>query len=178
MEAADPAGLRTATPAPWWDGLWTAEGPGYDMEEVADFVSKITPKPRDWFDNLTDFFAGMGDFLSFGGTEIVRDLGGLADTVDTGSGWYMGGQVVGVGVSIGIGGGLQAGGTAWGRGAKLMRYRNTGGGGLSFYHRGSRTFSLDVHRWGPKGGPSTPWWKWPHYNRRPGIGRHRPWEGW
>jgi hypothetical protein len=154
------------------------------MEEVADLVSRITPKPRDWFDNLTDFFAGMGDFLSIGATEIVRDLGGLGDVVDTGSGWYMGGQVAGAGLSIGIGGGFQAGGTAWGRGAKLMRYRNTGGGGLNFYNRGERVFAADIHRWVPKkGGPPAPWWRWPHYHRGfegPGgaIGRHRPWQGW
>ncbi|MCS6862741.1 MAG: hypothetical protein NZT92_20745, partial [Abditibacteriales bacterium] len=50
---------------------------------------------RDWFDHLTDFMAGMGDTISLGLTESIRDLMGTDAYVNQGSGWYLGGQIAG-----------------------------------------------------------------------------------
>ena len=64
---------------------------------------------RDWFDDLTDFSAGMGDTLSFGLTAQVRGWMGTDSFVNRCSGWYSGGEWAGVGLDIAIGG---AGGAA------------------------------------------------------------------
>jgi RHS repeat-associated protein len=46
-------------------------------------------------DNATNFVAGWGDTLSGGGTEYVRDWLGVNDYVNTSSGYYFAGEVVG-----------------------------------------------------------------------------------
>ena len=38
---------------------------------------------------------------------------------------------------------------------------------------GSRTPDIRIN---PFGGKGNGWEKYPHYHRRPGIGKHRPWE--
>lgn len=45
------------------------------------------PDNRDWVDKASDFFAGWGDQLTFGGTGLIRNWIGVGDVVDTGSGW-------------------------------------------------------------------------------------------
>ncbi len=49
----------------------------------------------DWLDNASNFSAGAGDFISFGGTTLVRQGLGVNDVVDTGSGAYVGGAISG-----------------------------------------------------------------------------------
>ncbi|WP_326557568.1 LamG-like jellyroll fold domain-containing protein [Micromonospora sp. NBC_01796] len=52
---------------------------------------------------------------------------------------------------------------------RCHRFPNVGGFGCDMRYKGKRTFGLHYHK--VKG-------KWrPHYHRRPGIGKHRPWEG-
>ncbi|MFD3569595.1 DNRLRE domain-containing protein [Streptomyces sp. NPDC058667] len=53
------------------------------------------------------------------------------------------------------------------------RFPNTGGGGCDFSWKGQRKFGVHYHRHNWSGGS---WWKRWHYHRRPGIGRHRPWQ--
>lgn len=61
---------------------------------------------------LVDFSAGMGDTLSFRLTNMVRNAMGTNDVVNKCSGSYLGGEVVGAALDIGIGGaaGLEAAG--------------------------------------------------------------------
>lgn len=51
-------------------------------------------------------------------------------------------------------------------------YKNSKGGGIDFYRKGQRFFSLHWHRFTVKGKTMNR----PHYHRLPGIGRHRPWQ--
>jgi RHS repeat-associated protein len=62
------------------------------------------PGAPDWFDHLSDFGAGWGDTLSFGLTHGFRALAGYDNYVNHNSGWYHGGQAVGVAHSIALGG--------------------------------------------------------------------------
>jgi len=50
---------------------------------------------RDWFDKATDFMAGMGDKISLGLTDVIRDWMGTNDSVDKDSGWYTAGGYAG-----------------------------------------------------------------------------------
>ena len=76
-------------------------------------------------------------------------------------------------------------GAAMGTGARLAgwRFSNTRGLGIRFSKgktarrtdftwKGARKFGFHSHRI-----PGQSRWKVLHYHRRPGIGRHRPWEG-
>ena len=56
--------------------------------------------------NVTNFFSGWGDTLSFGGTKVVRGWLGADDVVDYGSGAYMGGQGAGFVHSVAMGRGF------------------------------------------------------------------------
>ena len=153
---------------------WTTDQPGYDMEEVAELVSKLTRRPRDWFDNLTDFSAGTGDTISFGGTKIGRGLLGVEGAVDTGSGWYMGGQVAGYAWWT-VGGGklVCPAGPVFGR----TRYRGAGRAGI--LNRGTKLRIgwtwRDEPRWGlsPRNG-------WGPHGGKPGTPEHwhRDWNPW
>ncbi len=74
-----------------------------------DAVNKVDPSGHDWFDNTSDFFAGWGDSLTGGATGIIRGwmigrIGGEGDGVNHDSGYYFGGQIVGVGHSVALGG--------------------------------------------------------------------------
>ncbi|MEU3720755.1 hypothetical protein, partial [Streptomyces californicus] len=53
---------------------------------------------------------------------------------------------------------------------KCFRYPNVGGGGCKYSWKGHQKFRVDLHRLNGRRG------YWPHYHRRPGIGRHRPWD--
>jgi hypothetical protein len=50
----------------------------------------------------SNFFAGMGDTISFGLTQRVRRWLGYDDVVDNRSGAYQWGQVAGTGVNLGL----------------------------------------------------------------------------
>jgi RHS repeat-associated protein len=58
-------------------------------------VNESDPNGTDGFDNVSNFFAGWGDTLSFGGSGRVRQWIGVDDVVDRSSGAYVGGVVVG-----------------------------------------------------------------------------------
>ncbi|WP_327372338.1 DNRLRE domain-containing protein [Streptomyces sp. NBC_01217] len=53
---------------------------------------------------------------------------------------------------------------------KCFRYPNVGGFGCKYSYKGHQKFRVDLHRLNGRRG------YWPHYHRRPGIGRHRPWD--
>jgi RHS repeat-associated protein len=55
----------------------------------------IDPLGLDWLDDAANFFAGWGDTLTGGGTQVIRKWIGVDDPVNPNSGWYQGGQVVG-----------------------------------------------------------------------------------
>jgi len=116
-------------------------------------VNAVDPSGDDWFDDLTNFFAGMGDTISFGLTEHIREWLGVNEVVDHSSGWYTGGEVAGY---------------AWWLSFNYYGYRT----GYEF--RFGKNFRLAP--WGNRTGHQ--YGKWPHYHRRGrgGIGRHRPWE--
>ena len=83
----------------------------------------------------------------------------------------------------GVIGGLS--GASWGGAAKAagwrlsrstgldLRFSSGGGRGTDFLWNGSRKFAIHSHRLPKSRIPFSL-----HYHRRPGIGRHRPWEGW
>jgi hypothetical protein len=61
----------------------------------------VPPDPnRDWFARAADFAAGMGDAVSCGITQRIRQAAGFDDVVDKNSGYYRGGQWAGTAVSI------------------------------------------------------------------------------
>lgn len=63
----------------------------------------IDPSGLDWLDNTSDFIAGAGDSLTFGGTAIVRRLlNGGDDPANHCSGWYKGGEYTETGVEIAL----------------------------------------------------------------------------
>ncbi|WP_144022737.1 ricin-type beta-trefoil lectin domain protein [Asanoa hainanensis] len=53
---------------------------------------------------------------------------------------------------------------------RCLRFPNAGGFGCDLRYGGTRKFGIHYHR--SKNGKYRP-----HYHRRPGIGKHRPWEG-
>ncbi len=57
-----------------------------------------------WFDNTTNFAAGMGDAISLGLTARVRMWIGVDDVVDRSSGWFKGGTVAGIATDVASGG--------------------------------------------------------------------------
>ncbi len=85
----DPKTGRFTQMDPIGDGLnWYAYCGG-------DPRNGVDPWGLDWLDNAANFTAGWGDALTFGMTGRVRMWLGVNDVVDEGSGWYIGGQVVG-----------------------------------------------------------------------------------
>jgi RHS repeat-associated protein len=91
-------------------GRWTSKDPivfnggdpnlyGYGLN---DPVNRLDPAGLKWYDHFdwlqpaSDFFAGFGDTLSFGLTDLVREAIDVNDVVNTCSGWYAGGELAGV----------------------------------------------------------------------------------
>ena len=63
-------------------------------------VNYIDPLGLNWFDNVVNFGTGMGDAVSFGGTQWLRNQFSVYDgTVNYSSGSYAGGQITGYGVA-------------------------------------------------------------------------------
>ncbi|MFC0004532.1 ricin-type beta-trefoil lectin domain protein [Micromonospora siamensis] len=52
---------------------------------------------------------------------------------------------------------------------RCLRFPNVGGFGCDLRYKGTRKFGIHYHKVHGR-------WR-PHYHRRPGIGKHRPWEG-
>jgi len=83
-------------------------------------VNRIDPDGLDAFDDISDFFAGYGDTLSFGGSKIARKyigiwsgIGDANEAVDYSSTTYLAGQVTGtvhgiVEGGVGIAGSVRA----------------------------------------------------------------------
>src|SRR5262249_52406128 len=67
----------------------------YDSDNLSGYVDN-----RDWFQNASDFAAGMGDAVSCGLTQRIRAAAGYDDVVDKNSGYYKGGQVAGTVVAV------------------------------------------------------------------------------
>jgi hypothetical protein len=64
-------------------------------------LSLTDPSGLDGWDNFSNFVAGAGDSLTFGGTEIIRRLMNDGyDPVNHCSGWYKGGEYTEVAVEI------------------------------------------------------------------------------
>ncbi|MER6037920.1 RHS repeat-associated core domain-containing protein, partial [Streptomyces sp. NPDC001835] len=53
---------------------------------------------------------------------------------------------------------------------QCWRYPNAGGFGCKYLWKNHQKFRIDIHKLNGRRG------YWPHYHRRPGIGRHRPWD--
>ncbi len=71
-----------------------------------------------------------------------------------------------------VGGGVAALSKA-GYALKVWRYKNIGGIGINILKNGSRRFGVDIHKINYQGIDKIKL----HYHRRPGIGKHRPYEG-
>jgi hypothetical protein len=72
----------------------------------------------DWLDNLSNFFAGWGDTLTFGATGWIRQQMGVDSVVNRESGWYRGGEWTGLAHST-----LMGGATGWARNAGMKGLR-------------------------------------------------------
>jgi hypothetical protein len=56
---------------------------------------------------------------------------------------------------------------------RLFRYPRARGWGINLYRGSRRIFAIEWHRFELRTGRTV---NRLHYHRRPGIGRHRPWE--
>ena len=84
-----------------------------------DPINNADPYGLDWLDDASNFSAGWGDMLTFGGTDWVRGKMGTNVVVKYNSGAYLGGQAVGAVHSIAMG---SAGGLKATRAARSIRY--------------------------------------------------------
>ena len=93
--------------------------------------------------------------------------------------WRGGGIATGLGALSGLTWGGSSSRIGWRFGSKTrrglglgVRFSGGGGRGTDFLWNGSRKFAIHSHRRPRNLLPASL-----HYHRRPGIGRHRPWEG-
>jgi RHS repeat-associated protein len=70
-----------------------------------DPVNLVDPSGLDAVDDLSNFFAGAGDSLTFGGTDLFRSWIGQNEAVDHTSGWYRAGEASEIAVEIAVTGG-------------------------------------------------------------------------
>jgi RHS repeat-associated protein len=89
-------------------GRWTSQDPlGFEAGD-ADLFRYVGNGPDvgsdvsglDWIDVGANFFAGFGDSLTFGATNLVREWRGWNGGIDQSSGWYVGGELTEVGIEI------------------------------------------------------------------------------
>ena len=73
-----------------------------------DPVNRADPTGLDWLDNTANFFAGVGDSLTFGITDQIREWLGVNDVVDKASLAYRVGEYTEVGAEIALTGGAKA----------------------------------------------------------------------
>ncbi|MBN1570137.1 MAG: hypothetical protein JXA73_20005 [Acidobacteria bacterium] len=84
-------------------GRWMAKDPilfsGGDTNlygyVFSDPVNLTDANGLDWLQNASNFFAGMGDSITFGGTDWVRNSLGIGGAVDPCSSWYNAGGIAG-----------------------------------------------------------------------------------
>ena len=120
-------------------------------------------------DDASNFSAGFGDTITFGGTAWIRGQWNKKiwsdefDSIDPCSDSYVAGKWSGYAWEVGFGAEILRG-FRWMKSAK------------GFEKAWSRDFRTGWHRLSkgkyPGAGKNLP-----HYDRRPGIGKHRPWEG-
>lgn len=111
-------GLRDYDPE---TGRWTCKDPiGFEggdpnlyVYSGNDSINETDPLGLDWLQDLSDFSAGFGDNVTFGGTRLIRQYFGYDDVVNKCSGWYKGGEWAGLATitATGFAGGLKAAGT-------------------------------------------------------------------
>lgn len=97
-------------------GRWTAKDPanfeGGDTNlyvyAANDPIDLMDPTGLSFMQGLTNFSAGFGDKITFGGTRWIRKKLGVDEVVNPCSGWYATGGVAGVVVGSTIAGGLLA----------------------------------------------------------------------
>jgi RHS repeat-associated protein len=126
-------------------------------------IMRVDPDGEDWLDTATNFFAGMGDAITFGLTDKIRDWIGVNDVVDHNSGAYKGGKIAGYAwwVAFNVTGYATGYEFAIGRNFRIAPWGNRTGHPIGrFPHYHSRVID-------PKTGLTKP---------GQGIGRHRPWE--
>ena len=78
-------------------------------------MAYFDPEGLDWLDNLTNISAGLGDTISFGITDFLRDGFGISDAVDKDTYSY------GFGVAAGMLHGALSGGGGILKGGKALR---------------------------------------------------------
>ncbi|HVR82813.1 MAG TPA: RHS repeat-associated core domain-containing protein, partial [Planctomycetota bacterium] len=106
---------------------------GYVAGDPIDLVDPDGLHWTDWVPDIllsptvVNFSAGVGDGLTMGGTNLVRDTFGWNGGVDQGSTAYSAGWWSGTGLGAATGAGLAEAGANSGRGAFAL-YRFTGGG--------------------------------------------------
>ncbi|MCB9748004.1 MAG: hypothetical protein H6755_06320 [Candidatus Omnitrophica bacterium] len=137
-----------------------------------------------WYDFLRDssnFSAGFGDTITFGGTNYIREIGEFNDVVDKCSNAYSAGGYTATGAELTLGGAGIAKATS-----KAGIKTGIKGGEIFFKNDGKVNFRINP--FGSRNS-SNPLGRLPHYHRRivdpktgitkpgGGIGRHRPWEG-
>jgi RHS repeat-associated protein len=97
----DPVNLMDPRGLTYGNGEWEFEdlifGPTYWAREKVFGDASVSQE-------VVDFTAGMGDTLSFGLTDKIRDWMGTNDHVNQCSGWYTAGEVTGTAVSLTFGG--------------------------------------------------------------------------
>jgi hypothetical protein len=132
-----------------------------------------------WYDHLlqgsADFSAGFGDFITGGLTNQFRENFGWNDNVNQCSKSYNAGEWTGLAWDVAF----TAATIAEAAGYEVVirvGYKKVGGGGVTFYKNGKRIATADWHRL-PEGNFKGAGKSVPHYHRRPGIGKHRPWQG-
>jgi RHS repeat-associated protein len=69
-----------------------------------DPINRIDPLGLYWLEDLSNFSAGFGDTITFGGTAWLREQGGYNDVVNPCSGYYKGGEYSAYGADLAIGG--------------------------------------------------------------------------
>lgn len=67
-------------------------------------INRVDPLGLYWLEDLSNFSAGFGDTITFGGTAWLREQGGYNDVVNPCSGYYTGGSIAGIGADLALGG--------------------------------------------------------------------------
>jgi len=67
-------------------------------------INRVDPLGLYWLEDLSNFSAGFGDTITFGGTAWLREQGGYNDVVNSCSGYYTGGAITGIGADLALGG--------------------------------------------------------------------------
>ena len=114
-------------------------------------------------EDLSNFSAGFGDTITFGGTAWLREQGGYNDVVNPCSGYYAGGKYSAYVAETALGAEVLSG-WRWLKNVKGIEKKWT------------KDFRTGWHRLPPGRYPGAGR-NLPHYHRRPGIDKHRPWQG-